>query len=211
MLQQIIGRARVDRKKPRPVTVLIPDYNTSDLGAIKSSVYTQFEKARQAIENPDAAMEHFAENRPYIYYSAFAKKVEPNSIAISTLRKQLDFLTAIKAEEEENPHAFVRKVLETYDVETEDFDKMFLGYESVAFCKAGINQAWCEFVKSDHGDEALKELKIKLKEICNSTGAYSKTLDSNIQISTVNDILAFAGINERLNPKRTVYEISKII
>lgn len=55
--------------------------------------------------------------------------------------------------------------------------------------------------------EDLSVLKTALKAACNETKAYPKELRSNIQIETVNEILRFASISEKLLPERKVYDI----
>ena len=60
------------------------------------------------------------------------------------------------------------------------------------------------------GADALATLKADLKAACNETGAYPKELKSNIQVDTVNDILRFAGICEKVLPESKVYKITAI-
>ena len=40
-LKQVIGRARVNRKNPREITVLIPDYSMTDIGNAIASAEQQ--------------------------------------------------------------------------------------------------------------------------------------------------------------------------
>lgn len=210
VLQQIIGRARVDRKHPRKITVLVPDYSASDIGNFIGKVYPQLSKALAVAENPDSALEHFLENTPYVYYSAFSKKAELNEMAIITLKRQYKFLTELRAEENKEQNAYARKVLELYGFEPVVTDEMFLNYDNIRCCKECIHNAWSEYMKSDCGEEAVKILKADLKSACNETGAYSKTLDSNIQVSTVNEILRFAGVEYQLEPKRCIYGFNNV-
>lgn len=179
----------MNRKKPRPITVLIPDYTVSDIGTMINNVYLQMAIACKAAENPHVALEHISENAPYVYYSAFSKNINTNRIAIKTLKKQYVFLKNLISA---GTHVFAKAVLETYGFEAVVKDDMFIDYDNIEFCKSKIICSWNKYAKSDCGDNALKELKSELKSICNESGVYPKVLDSNIQISTVNEILAFA-------------------
>lgn len=208
-LQQMIGRARVNRKSPRSITVLVPDYNVSDIGAMEGKLYTQLAKVKNVMDNPAYSLEFAEVNNPYVYYSAIARKPVVNEMAYLTLTRQYEFLRALKLEESIRPHAFARKVLELYGFSAEIHDSMFLDYNNISDCKKRIAFAWDTYKASDKSESALKELKKQLKAACNETGAYGKDLDSNIQIGTVNDILKFAGIKEQILPKRTVYDFTE--
>lgn len=205
-LQQIIGRARVNRRSPRPITILVPDYTSSDIGTMQGKIYPQLIKAKAVLDNPAYSLALAEENQPYVYYSVLSRQPVANEMAYETLSRQYAFLRALKLEEETTPHAFARKVLAMYGFDTEIQDSMFLDYHCISACKTQIRSAWDSFKGSDQSEDALKALKTQLKAACNETGAYGKNLESNIQISTVNDILKFADIPEKLMSKRTVYD-----
>jgi len=206
-LQQIIGRARVSRRNPREITVLIPDYSLSNLGSIEGRLYMQLKEFQKAIENPDFAMQYLPQPNPYIYYDAILKKPVVNYIGYQQLQKQLDYIHSLKESEQEEPHTFIRKVLSIYGKNTDNIDEMFIDYDTAKECRQRILSAWEIFKNSDRDTEALKELKKSLKEACNETSAYPKGLKSNIQIDTINDILKFAGINEHVLSERKVFDI----
>lgn len=210
-LQQIIGRARVNRRNPREITVLIPDYSLSNLGSIESRLYMQLKEFQKAIENPDFAMQYLPQPNPYIYYDAILKKPVVNHIGYQQLQHQIDFIQSLKASEQEEPHAFVRKVLEIYSKDTDSIDEIFIDYDTTKECKQRILSAWEVFKESARDTDSLKELKKSLKEACNETSAYPKELKSNIQIDTINDILAFAGIKERILPERKIFDFDYIL
>lgn len=205
-LQQIIGRARVNRKSPHNLTILIPDYSSSDIGTIMGKVYSQLNKIRKVNKNPEMCMESADEYSQYIYYSAIKGEPIINELALETLSKQYKFLFDLKQKEEIEPHAFARKVLETYGFDYNITDDMFIDYDNISNCKNRIITAWNVYKSSNLGEDDLKELKNQLKMACNETGAYGKTFDSNIQIDTINDILAFADISEHLKPKRIIFD-----
>lgn len=206
-LQQIIGRARVNRKNPREITILIPDYSLSNLGSIEGKLYMQLKEFQKATENPDFAMQYLPQPNPYIYYGAILKKPVVNHIGYNQIQKQLDYIQTLKEAEQEESHAFVRRVLEIYGKDTDNIDEIFIDYDTTKKCRQRILSAWENFKESTRDADALKELKKSLKEACNETGAYPKELKSNIQIDTINDILKFAGINEIILSERKVFDV----
>ncbi len=210
-LRQIIGRARVNRRNPREITVLIPDYSLSNLGSIEGKLYMQFKEFQKVMENPDFAMQYQPQPNPYIYYDAILKKPVVNHIGYKQIHKQIDFIKSLKESEQEKPHAFIRKVLEIYYKDTDIIDEIFIDYDTAKECTKRILSAWEIFKESARDADSLKELKKSLKEACNETTAYPKELKSNIQIDTINDILAFAGINEKILPERKIFDFDYIL
>lgn len=208
VLQQVIGRARVNRRIPREIVVLIPDYGLSHLGSIESKIYMQLTEFKKVIDNPDFAMQYLPQPNSYIYYDAILKEPIVNRIGYQQLQKQLNYIKDLKSNEQEKPHAHVRKVLELYGKPTDNIEELFIEYDNTKDCKVRIASAWGKYKNSDRDAPALKILKEELKTACNETGAYPKELKSNIQIETVNDILVFAGINEIVLPEIRKFEIS---
>lgn len=210
-LQQVIGRARVNRKKPRKITVLIPDYSYTDIGNAIASISQQLKKAKEAAENPDNTLEYADEYPALIYYDSKIKKPVVNSMAIKSLEYQLSFLSSLRTDKE-SPHTFAQKVLETYDKSTVITDDMFLSYDRITDFKSKVSSAFDEYINSEKNAEALDKLKSELKDACNSTRIYNdgKTISSNIQLSTVNDILKSADIGFEIKPKIEIYSVSTI-
>lgn len=210
-LQQVIGRARVNRKKPRKITVLIPDYSYTDIGNAIASISVQLKKANEAAANPDNALEYAAEYPALVYYDSKIKKPVVNSMAIKSLEYQLSFLKTLR-EEKEASHTFAQKVLETYNKSTIITDYMFLSYDRITDFKSKVSSAFDEYMNSEKNAEALDKLKSELKDACNSTKIYNdgKTISSNIQLSTVNDILKSAGVSYEINPKIEIYDVSAV-
>ena len=207
-LQQIIGRARVNLRHPREVEVLIPDYSSSDLGLIEGKIYAQLREFRKAAKNPDMAMQFLPQPNPYVYYSFILKKPVYNELGEYALERQLRKIQELKAEDAEHPHAFLRRVLSIYGKDTEITDSMYINYDSIKDCKSRIINAWETYKVSLKDENDLRILKESLKSACNETGAYGKELTSNIQIDTINKILEFAGIQEKVNPGHMVYDTS---
>ena len=210
VLQQVIGRARVKRKKPREIVVLIPDYTASHLGSIMNKVYSARIEFDRASESPDFTMQYTPQPTPYIYYDAIAQKPTLNELGRKELQRQLDFLQQMRDEESDQPHAFVRYVLNLYGKDTTQIESLSIHYSKLSECHTRICTAWETFKESNMGADALADLKAALKAACNETGAYPKELKSNIQVDTVNDILRFAGIREKVLPESKVYKIAAI-
>lgn len=206
-LQQIIGRARVKRKNSREITVLISNYSISNLGSIEGKLYMQLKEFQKVIENPDFAMQYLPQPNPYIYYDAILQKPVVNYIGYQQLQKQLDYIQALKKSEQEEPHAFIRKILGIYGKATENMDEMFIDYDTTKKCKQRISSAFERYKDSNRGETALKIFKEELKTACNETGAYSKELKSNIQIDTINDILQFAEITDHISQGHKIFDI----
>lgn len=180
-LQQVIGRARVNRKNPRRITVLIPDYSYTDIGNAIASISQQLKKAKESVENPDNALEYAAEYPAIVYYDSKVQKPVINSMAIKSLEYQLSFLKALR-EEKEASHAFSQKILEIYDKSTVITDDMFLSYDRITDFKSKVSYAFDDYMNSEKNAEALDKLKAALKDACNSTKIYNdgKTISSNI-------------------------------
>ena len=81
-LQQSIGRARVGRKKPREIQVLIPDYDLSLLGNMEGKLYMQLSAFQKAADNPDFALQYLNQPNPYVCYDAILKKPLVNRIGL---------------------------------------------------------------------------------------------------------------------------------
>ncbi|MBR2284687.1 MAG: DEAD/DEAH box helicase family protein [Ruminococcus sp.] len=208
-LQQVIGRARVSRKRPREVIVLLPDYTASHLGSIAGQLYMQLQEFDRAAINPDFAMQYLPQPNPYVYYDAITQKPVLNRIGRDELRRQLDLIGQLRAEETEHPHTFLRHILQLYGKDTAHIEALSITYDKTSDCHARICSAWEDFKASKRGADELSILKTALKAACNETGAYPKELKSNIQIETVNEILRFAGISETLSHGHTMYDIRK--
>lgn len=206
-LQQIIGRARVSRKKSREIVVLIPDYTATHLGSIASKLYMQLQDFDKATESPDFAMQYLPQPNPYLYYDGITQKPVINRIGRDELQRQMDFIRMLRDEEAEQHHAFVRHVLMLYGKDTDHIGELSISYSTMSACHDRIRTAWDIFKSGNRGQEELRELKDALKSACNETGAYPKELKSNIQTDTINEILRFANISETVLPERKVFDI----
>ncbi|MDD6097369.1 MAG: hypothetical protein PUB66_01355, partial [Oscillospiraceae bacterium] len=206
-LQQVIGRARVSRKNPRKIEVLIPDYSLSELNQIEWMIRSQLKKFEEALSNPDIALQYNPTPNPYVYYSAVHKKPVVNEIGYKTLKKQLAYIASLKAEEAESPHAFLRKVLSLYEKEPVITDEMYINYDQINDFKCRAKAAWDKYKSSQNNEKDLNILKNELKSACNETKILDKELTTNIQISKVNDILKLAGINEAVATECRIFNV----
>lgn len=209
-LKQFIGRVRVNIKHPRGITVLIPDYSLSQIGAIESKIYHQLMEFERVLNNMCYYLEYPSQSDPFVYYDHITKQVVFNYLGYNQLKHQLEKIKALKAEEQETPHAYVRKVLECYGKSTDNIEELRIDYNNVKDCKERNAAAWEKFKSSEQDADALRCLKDDLTIACNKTGGYSKEIRTNLQIPTINIILGFAGIDEQLMPERRVYEIAII-
>ena len=201
-IQQIIGRVRVNKKNPRNITVLIPDYDTGDLGQIEHMLYEQLKEFKKAKDNP-----YVFDCEPYSYSSPEGRILVPNELAIKTLEIKLKFIQKLKAEEQENPHAFVRYILSLYGKGNVYSDKLRIDYDAIIDCKSRIQEAAKVFDESDHSAAALDKLRDGLREAFVKTGIDFKRgnskkpfdLSTNFQISTINDILEYGDVGWSLS------------
>ena len=206
-IQQVIGRARVGRKNPREIEVLIPDYSISELGTIEWQIISQLNEFEKAMSDPDYVMQYIPQPNPYIYYSAIKKKPVVNEVGYNTLRNQLSYIQELKNETCEDPHAFLRRILDLYDKNTDITDELYINYDQLSDFKSRIKKAWEEYKSSLKNENNVAELKENLKSACNETNAYGKVFKSNIQLQTVNEILKFAGIKESIASERKVFDV----
>ena len=203
-IQQAIGRARVNRSKPRQIEVLIPDLSAGDLGRAEHLLIEQLNEFRAARENPYTHIDE-----PYSYPSPEQRTLIPNELAIKSIESKLKFIQNLKAEEQENLHAFVRHILDIYGKEPAYKEEMRIDYDKVQECKERIRAAYEEYKASKCTADEMKALKERIKAACNETGGYDKEIKTNIQISTVNELLKWAGISAVINAAQEVYSISE--
>lgn len=198
-LQQIIGRARISRRNPREITVLIPDYSLSQLGSIEGKLYMQLKEFQKAIENPDFAMQYLPQPNPYIYYDAILKKPVVNYIGYNQIQKQIDYIQSLKEEEQKEPHAFIRNIQRLLFLPETIEDKQFLNYNDLAKFKSAVQTAYNEFVSSPKLKADRDKLAKDLIKVVSETSIYPKKITGNqIQIDKINDILDCAGISAKI-------------
>jgi superfamily II DNA or RNA helicase len=195
---QIIGRVRVDRRKPRPVTVLLPDYSSGDLGRMEHMLIEQLNDFKAANENPYT---YRYNKEPYSVPSRIPKKLIPNDLAIKTLDMKLKFIQKLKVEEQDHQHSFINHILPYYGKGSYD-DTLRIDYDAIIECKSLIQEAAKVFDESDHSPAALDKLRVDFRAAFNATGTDFKRgkskkafdLSTNFQINTINEILAYGEV-----------------
>lgn len=207
----MIGRARVNRKNPREITVLIPDYSMTDIGNAIASAEQQMKMVKEVKADPDLALEYAAKYPALVYYDSKVKHPVVNTMAEKALAYQIAFLRGLR-KDPEKPHAFAQAVLELYGKKPVISDDMFLYYDRILDFKTKAAEAFDTYKNSEKNAECLDRLKAELKVACNSTKVYNdgKQLTSNIQISTINDILKAAGIAYEIKAKVEVFNIASV-
>ena len=196
---QIIGRVRVDRRNPRPVTVLLPDYSSGDLGKMEHLLIEQLKDFKAAKENPYTDRYKM---EPYSTPSPSEEKLIPNELAIKTLDMKLRFIQNLKAEEQEHPHSFINHTFPYYGMGSYD-DTLRIDYDKKVECKNRLIAALEEYKQV----EDMSLFRSKVVAACNETGAYTKKLEGTIKVDTINTVLKFFEIPERLGHKRETYDV----
>ncbi|MBQ5990402.1 MAG: DEAD/DEAH box helicase family protein [Oscillospiraceae bacterium] len=207
---QVIGRIRVKRSNPQTITVYIPNYSISDIGIELSKIYFQLERARKLTRDPDSTMETNPSN-PFVYYSASEKKLMVNKLGIERLERLNTFLKELKDEMCDNKYAFVQKVLNLFDNHDDITDQMFIGYDKEIAFSGSVKEDFEEFTKSDQGKEAYNKLKKTIVNANEETQGYKQVLKETMQVSTVNEVLKFAGIEKVLSPSREFFDVKESI
>ena len=200
---QIIGRVRVDRKNPRDITVLLPDYSIGDLGQMEHLLLEQLKDFRAAKGNPYTDRYN---KEPYSVPSPIKRALVPNELAIKTIDIKLKFIQKLKAEEQEHPHSFINHIFPFYGKGCYD-DTLRIDYDAIVDCKSKIQEAAKVFDESDHSAAALDKLRDGLREAFVKTGIDFKRgtskkpfdLSTNFQISTINDILEYGDVGWSLS------------
>jgi hypothetical protein len=155
----------------------------------------QLNKFKKAKDNPYAF-----DCEPYTYSSPEGKILVTNELAIKTLEIKLKFIQKLKAEEQENPLAFVRYILSLYGKGNVYSDKLRIDYDAIIDCKSRIQKAAKVFDGSDHS--TLDKSRDGLRAAFDTTGSdfkrgnSKKTFDlsTNFQLSTINEMLAYGEI-----------------
>ena len=188
----------MDRRKPRPVTVLLPDYSSGDLGRMEHMLIEQLKDFKAANDNP-YTYRYIKE--PYSVPSPIPQKLIPNDLAIKTLDSKIKFIQKLKVEEQEHPHSFINHIFPYYGKGSYD-DTLRIDYDAIIDCKSRIQEAAKVFDESDGSAAALDKLRDGLRAAFEATGTDFKRgtskkafdFSTNFQINTINDILAYGEV-----------------
>jgi hypothetical protein len=134
-----------------------------------------------------------------------------NKLGIERLERLNTFLKELKDEMCDNKYAFVQKVLNLFDNHDDITDQMFIGYDKEIAFSGSVKEAFEEFTKSDQGKEAYNKLKKTIVNANEETQGYKQVLKETMQVSTVNEVLKFAGIEKVLSPSREFFDVKESI
>lgn len=203
---QFLGRVRVKRRNPRHMTIMIPDYTPSELRQAARQCSERLSIINHIKKSPHDCMMHFEHYIPYIYYSYSG--AQANILAYKKFTLLLTHLN--KLINDESPHAHIRYILDLLKHSTEIADNQFLNYDDIDKYKQGIALAYKKFKKSPMLKEDRNTLAKELKEIVNCTNYYKKKITgSQLQIETINDILARADINAKISSLGEAFSIEE--
>lgn len=80
---------------------------------------------------------------------------------------------------------------------------MRIDYDNKVECKNRLIAALGE-------DKEIKDMSLFRSQVvaaCNETGAYSKKLEGNIKVDTINKVLEFFEIRKEIGTKREIYDV----
>lgn len=83
--KQFLGRVRNNRINPRKLTVIIPDYNLSELTQLHRQYYEKIKIIQTVINAPEYCMANSQTFAPYVYYDLISKSPVPNYLALKKL------------------------------------------------------------------------------------------------------------------------------
>lgn len=197
--KQFLGRVRNSRISPRKITVIIPDYNISELIQLRRYYYEQIKFIQQVIDNPEYCMANSQIFAPYVYYDLTRQSPVPNYLALKKFRNLYNFMNSLIDEEKNCPHAYIRSVQRLLCLPEVTEDKQFLNYDDMSAFKESVAAAYKRFISSPmlkcNRDELAKEL---IKAVTNTNIYPKKITGSQLQLDKINDILACAGINSKI-------------
>lgn len=204
-LVQFIGRVRVKRKKPRQLTIMIPDYTVKDLRQAENQCVRQIRTIEQVMDNPGSCMRSYTKFYPFVYYS------EQNGPTANYLAyKKLNMLRShIQKLIDEGTHSHIRHVLSLFNHNIEIDDRQFLDYDDIRTFKDGVNGAYNIFCNSSMLKQQRDELAKELIQIVEKTNYYDKKITGKqINIDTINSILNKAGIESSIHTLGEAFSIS---
>lgn len=197
--KQFLGRVRNRRISPRKITVIIPDYSISELIQLRRYYYEQIKIIQQVIDNPEYCMANSQIFSPYVYYDLTRQSPAPNYLALKKFENLYNFMNNLIDEEKERPHAYISSVQRLLCLPEVTEDKQFLNYNDISAFKESVAAAYKRFISSpmlkSNRDELAKEL---IKAVTNTNIYTKKITGSQLQMDKINDILACAGINTKI-------------
>lgn len=203
---QMLGRVRVNRKKPRNITVWVPNYTKADLNQFCNQLHVKLTTIKKVINNTEYCMRNYNNYTPFVYYSINGPRA--NILAYQKFSNLYIYLS--KLIEDDNSHAFLHSIIQLLELPNEIQDKQFLEYDDIATFKSGVSQAYNEFEKSSKLKANRDNLAKELIKIATQTNVYTKKITgSQIQLDRINEILKLAGINNQLQSLGETFSVSE--
>lgn len=194
---QFLGRVRTKRNKPRPITIMIPDYKATELKQVIRQCYEKLSIIKRVMDNPDKCMRNYERYAPYIYYSETGPKA--NMLAFNKFCNLFKHVEKLIADEETWSHSHIHYILNMLGLDISLKDSQFLNYDNVAVFKESVNSAYEAFLNSPRFKENRDMLAKELIKIVSETNVYPKKITgSQLQLDKINDILACAGIESSI-------------
>lgn len=202
---QFLGRVRVKRRNPRHLVVMIPDYTASELRMVSRQCYETLKVIHHVMESPEVCMKHYERYAPFVYYSNYGPRA--NTLAhkkISLLKNHIDTLI-----EDNEPHSHIRFILRLLGLPETIEDCQFLNYDDISVFKDGVQAAYQKFAASPMLKENRDTLAKELIQVVKKTKCYKKKITgSQLQLDTINDILAHAGIISGIHSLGEAYALT---
>lgn len=206
--KQFLGRVRNNRINPRKLTVIIPDYNLSELTQLHRQYYEKIKIIQTVINAPEYCMANSQTFAPYVYYDLISKSPVPNYLALKKLKNLHSYISTLIEEEKNSPHAHIHSVQRLLYLPEVIEDKQFLHYDDMAAFKAGVTSAYEEFIKSPMRKQNRDSLAKLLIRVVSETSVYPKRITgTQLQLDKINDILSYAGIKSKIQSLGEVFEL----
>jgi len=206
VIQQVIGRARVNKLNPKSIEAFIPDYTKSNFGSILFDLSNQIDDYECAVGNSEWTLENKPEN-PYVYFDSIQNKVLSNKLALYTLNRQYKEIEYLKDKCDVESHVFVKKILVLYKKENSFDESMSISYDAFVKCHELLVAACENFANSKQEDDDLNVLKNDCKDALNTNGFKEKISSDNPQLKTLNSWFDEFKVDFQITKSTKVCEI----
>ena len=204
--KQMLGRIRTSRKKPTQLTIWMPDYTIQQLHQMLHYYSDQLRILQELKKDIVTFMERPERLKPWMLQTMNGK-LQVNTLAIRKLQNMKDHISCMIEDETEHPHAhirFIRNILQLDELSESDF----LNYDAMEDFKIKVQNAFAVFQSSARLEQDRKLLETVLIDIIVHTDVYPKRITGNaIQLKSINAILEFAGITQRIEDLGKTYAV----
>lgn len=198
---QFLGRIRTNRSNPRPLTVYIPDYTVNELAVLKHNYSEQLFLLEKFCNRP-AEYYHYItspEFKEHIIYADSRAEFRINYLAIHKYKNLISHINAMIKRSETNKHEYIRFCHQLIGKEVSCNAEDFIGYNEKIGFNNKISDIYQNF-KDSNKQKTDKDTMIQeiIEVVKNSSVCKQKITGKNIQLDTINKILAEAEINEKI-------------